>query len=226
MTLGLRFHHGGYTTQGGWPRKRGELRKPRTPESMLASTKGGAGSHTQTSQLCTGGGPAGKRLFWCGLGYCSVRGFLLFGVLCFRSCCSLSNPNKQRQEAWAVERHYLETGSSKNPTAWLAGHSNFSLVETGMVWGKDLGRKPPVEESVLLPTQERLAWEPDVSWGLSIINAWVVGMQGTFTSAQSSISQKWVLQEPILLDLNTCCMEVTYQSQMYLRNAHTQVYSF
>ena len=115
MTLGLRFHHGGYTTQGGWPRKKGELRKPRTPESMLALTKGGAGSHTQTSRLCTGGGPAGKRLLWCGLGYCSVRGFLLFVVLCFRSSCSLSNPNNRGKKPGQWKGIIWKLGALKTP---------------------------------------------------------------------------------------------------------------
>lgn len=59
-------------------------------------------------------------------------------------------------------RNYLETGSSKNP--WLAGHSNLSLVEeTEMVLGMDLGWKPPMEESILLPSQERLGWELHIS---------------------------------------------------------------
>ena len=57
-------------------------------------------------------------------------------------------------------RHYLETGSSKNPTPCLADHSDFSLVGAGTVLGTDRGRKSPVKEPGLLPPQERLAWEP------------------------------------------------------------------
>lgn len=63
-------------------------------------------------------------------------------------------------------RRYLKAGSSKKPSPQLAGHSDFSLVEMGMELGADFDQKPLTEEPTLLPTQERLVWEPTVSRGL------------------------------------------------------------
>lgn len=105
---------------------------------------GGARSCTQTSRLRRRGASRETApLMWLGVLFSS--GILLFGVLYFYCCCSLSNPNNRGKRKpgqregifWKLFR------SSKNPTPRLAGHSDFSLVETGMEWGTDLGRKPP-----------------------------------------------------------------------------------
>lgn len=105
-------------------------------------------------------------------------------------------------------RNYLETGSSKNPC--VAGHSDLSLVEeTEVVLGSDLGWKPPVEESILLPSQERLGWELEISPAHQRMSCQDGRHPCQLADPHFS---KWVVQEAILLDLNMCCMEVTYQS--------------
>lgn len=78
------------------------------------------------------------------LGVLFSSGFLLFGVLYFYCCSSLSNPNNRgkRKPGQREGIFWKLVGSSKNPTPRLAGHSDFSLLETGMEWGPDLGRKP------------------------------------------------------------------------------------
>lgn len=75
-----------------------------------------------------------------------------------------------------------------------------------MRWGADLGQKPPEEESTLLPTQIRLVWEQAAGW---------TDHQDIRYHHQLPLQQfpKWVLWEPILLAINSCCTEVTYQSQ-------------
>lgn len=85
-TLRLRFHHGAcpalriiHTTQGGWPRRREELGKPRPPENTLFLTMGRSSELYPDIPTVPAGGQQGK---------CSsdvAWGIVRFGV--FVVCC-------------------------------------------------------------------------------------------------------------------------------------------
>lgn len=142
--------------------------------------------------------------------YCSGQGLCCLVLCVFVAVVVLFLiPITRREEAWAVGRHYLETGSSKNPTPQLAGHSDFSLVETGR--DASHGRAHPAHPGEAGPAASCLT---------GLMDHQCVNCQDGSHLHQLPVHQfpKWVVREPVLLVINRCYVEVTYQNQMHLRN--------
>lgn len=152
----------------------------------------------------------------------------MFAVLYFYCCCSPSNPNNRgkRKPGQRKDIFWKLFGSSETPP------HDWRVTLTSLWWRQGWSGGQILAGSLLQNNQS--SCPPRRGWSGRQLSP------GVYPSSMPKLSRwkapspqlpvqhfpKWVLQEPITLDINMCCTEVTYQSQMHLRNAHSQVYSF
>lgn len=122
-------------------------------------------------------------------------------------------------------RHRLETGSSENPTHGWQVTVTSPWWSQGWRWGQIVaGSLPGRANPPAHPGEAGLG----ASSLTGLMDHQCINCEDEETLLQIPVHQfpKWVLQEPVLWMLTDVCKEVTYQNQMHLGGAHSQVHTF